>query len=71
MYKVNLKNILTRKEERVIDLNLIPHVGDTLQLREPDKFLLVHGVTHIIENESIEFEIFVEPIDRTYWMNEI
>ncbi|MBO0453230.1 MULTISPECIES: hypothetical protein [Enterococcus] len=71
MYKANLRNILTRKEERTIDLSLIPHVGDTLQLREPDKFLLVHGVTQIIEKESIEFEIFVEPIDRTYWMNEI
>jgi hypothetical protein len=50
---------------------MIPHVGDTLQLRQPDKFLLVHGVTHMIESESTEFEIFVEPIDRTYWMNEI
>lgn len=71
MYKANLKNILTRKEERTLDLSLIPHVGDTLQLREPDQFFLVHGVTHIIESESSEFEIFVEPIDRTYWMNEI
>ena len=71
MYKANLKNILTRKEERTLDLSPIPHVGDTLQLREPDKFFLVHGVTHIIESESSEFEIFVEPIDRTYWMNEI
>jgi|GEM_PF-1554199 len=71
MYKASLKNILTRKEERTIDLSLIPQVGDTLQLNQPDKFLLVHGITHIIENESIEFEIFVEPIDRTYWMNEI
>lgn len=71
MYKASLKNILTRKEERTIDLSLIPQVGDTLQLSQPDKFLLVHGITHIIENESIKFEIFVEPIDRTYWMNEI
>lgn len=71
MYKANLKNILTRKEECTIALSLIPHVGDTLQLRQPDKFLLVHGVTYMIESESTEFEIFVEPIDRTYWMNEI
>lgn len=71
MYKANLKNILTRKEECSIDLSMIPHVGDTLQLRQPDKFLLVHGVTYMIESESTEFEIFVEPIDRTYWMNEI
>ncbi|EOH75815.1 MULTISPECIES: hypothetical protein [Enterococcus] len=71
MYKASLKNILTRKEECTMNLSLIPQVGDTLQLREPNKFLLVHGITHIIENESIEFEIFVEPIDRTYWMNEI
>lgn len=71
MYKANIKNILTRKEERTIDLSLIPQVGDTLLLKQPDKFLLVHGVTHIIENDSTEFEIFVEPIDRTYWMNEI
>lgn len=71
MYKASLKNILTRKEECTMNLSLIPQVGDTLQLREPNKFLLVHGITHIIENESIEFEFFVEPIDRTYWMNEI
>ena len=51
MYKASLKNILTRKEERTIDLTLLPNVGDTLQLRQPDKFLLVHGSTHIIENE--------------------
>ena len=71
MYKANLKNILTRKEERTIDLTLIPQVGDTLQLKEQEKFLMVHGITHFIESESIPFEIFVEPIDRTYWMNEI
>ncbi|MDT2597269.1 hypothetical protein P7D52_09800 [Enterococcus dongliensis] len=71
MYKASLKNILTRKEERVIELPLIPRVGETLQLRQPDKFFLIHGITHIIEEETIAFEIFVEPIDRTYWMNEI
>ena len=31
MYKASLKNILTRKEERTIDLTLLPNVGDTLQ----------------------------------------
>lgn len=71
MYKANLKNILTRKEERTIDLALVPHVGDTLQLRQPDKFVLIHGITHLIGNETLDMEIFVEPIDRTYWMNEI
>ncbi|MDT2758940.1 hypothetical protein [Enterococcus xiangfangensis] len=71
MYKISLKNILTGKEERALDLALIPSVGDTLQLRQPDKFFLVHGVTHIIETDTTHFEIFVESIDRTYWMNEI
>lgn len=50
MYKANLKKILTRKEECSIDLSMISHVGDTLKLRQPYKFLLVHGVMHMIES---------------------
>ncbi len=57
MYKANLKNILTRKEERTITLSLVPHVGDTLQLRQPDKFVLIHGITHLVENETFDMEI--------------
>ncbi|MDT2827156.1 hypothetical protein P7H59_01670 [Enterococcus viikkiensis] len=71
MYKANLKNIINSKEEKTIALSFIPHVGDTLQIREPNKFLLIHGITYLAENESVDLEIFVEPIDRTYWMNEI
>ena len=47
MSTVHLKNILTRKEERTLELSFIPRVGDTLQVKEPDKFFLVHGITHI------------------------
>lgn len=71
MYDIKLKNIINQKEEWHISLPLIPRVGETLQLQQPNKFLLVHGITYVIENETTAFDVFVEPIDRTYWMNEI
>lgn len=70
MYTVSLIDIFNRKEERT-SLNLIPRVGETLEVTNNNRFYVVRGLTHILNDPNLAVELYVEAIDKTYWVNEL
>lgn len=72
MYKIVLTNIFNRSK---IDLSVsvVPRTGETFRLEKENLFYLVRGITQVFEVKNIEayYLIYVEPINESYWINNI
>lgn len=73
MYHVSFVDLYSKKTiESKIDE--VPRTGDTVELKEVDKFYVVRGVTRTInesEGKTLQIVIYVEHINHTYWKNSL
>ncbi|EOT46642.1 MULTISPECIES: hypothetical protein [Enterococcus] len=73
MYHVSFVDLYSKKTiESKIDE--VPRTGDTVELKEVDKFYAVRGVSRTInesEGKTLQIIIYVEHINHTYWKNSL
>lgn len=54
-----------------LQLPMIPREKETIRLENTNTLLLVHGITYDLTDNSHIAIVYIEPINETYWKNDI